>query len=92
MKKRGTWRLPKAFVPAEVESGGGVQRYDGEPVLHRLENHDNDRTLSTFTCIKCCDCGLSHLHTYNVMKAPDGKWWLLARAYRAPGTGKADSE
>lgn len=92
MKKRPTWRLPKEFEISPQQENGDMQRHDGEPVLHFLANHANDRTMSTEAWIKCCSCGLTHLHTYNVMKAPDGRWWLIARAYRAPGTGKADTD
>ena len=87
-KKRPTWLLPKEFTVAP-DKEGTIQRFDGEPVLHALENHGNDRTLSAHTWLSCCSCGLTHLHTYNVMKAPDGQWWLLTRAFRAPGTGES---
>lgn len=88
MKKREQWRLPKTFEVSVQDDDHHVQRHDGEPVLHHLENHANDRTMSTRAWTKCCDCGLTHLHTYNVMKGPDGNWWLLTRAYRVPGSTK----
>ena len=82
--KREQWRLPKTFVPNK-EKEGTVVRHDGEPRLYTLTKHENDRTLSTSHFVECCDCGLTHMHTYNVLKTPDGNWYLVHRAYRAPG-------
>ena len=85
--KREQWRLPKTFRPAKVKKGT-IQRHDGEPRIFSLTKHENDRSLSTDTFVECCDCGLTHHHIYNVIKPPNGKWYLLVRAYRQPGTGK----
>lgn len=52
-----------------------------------LVKHDNDSSLCADTFIECCDCGLTHHRTYNVVKPPNGKWYLIERAYRVPGTG-----
>ena len=84
--KREQWRLPKAFKP-DSEVNERRYRHDGEPRLYDLVKHVNDRSLSTDTYIECCDCGLTHHYTYNVMKTPDGNWYLMMRAYRVPGTG-----
>ena len=85
-QKREQWRLPKEFKP-DLAMDGFQQRHDGEPRIVDLVKHGNDRTLSAHEYIKCCDCGLTHLHTYNVMKTPNGKWFFKVRAYRVPGTG-----
>ena len=85
--KREQWRLPKAFKP-DLEVNGRIQRHEGEPRFHELVKHESDRTLSVDTFIECCDCGLTHHHTYNVIKTCTGKWYLVHRAYRIPGTGK----
>ena len=85
-KKRQKWQLPKTFKPAKIKNES-QQRYDGEPRLHRLDKHANDRTLSTHDFDVCCDCGLTHHVTFNVVKVRK-KWYLLERAYRVPGTGK----
>ncbi len=85
--KREQWRLPKTFEP-DAEKNDSRQRYDGEPRFIDLVRHENDRTLSAQEYIECCDCELTHLHTYNVLKTPDGKWYLIVRAYRVPGKGK----
>ena len=86
--KREQWRLPKTFKPAKVKKDGSRQRYDGEPRFHDLVKHANDQTLSADTFVKCCGCGLTHLNIYNVLETPNGKWHLLVRVYRVPGTGK----
>ena len=85
--KREQWRLPKTFKTAKVVNGS-IQRHDGEPRLYELVKHLGDRTLSVDTFIECCDCGLNHHHTFNVLTTPDGNWYLVHRAYRVPGTGK----
>ncbi|KKM19065.1 hypothetical protein LCGC14_1659440 [marine sediment metagenome] len=85
-KSREKWRLPKAFKPAKVKKGC-IQRSDGEPRFYRLTKHDNDKTLTTHCFNMCCDCGLTHHLTFNVLKAGK-KWYLVERAYREPGTGK----
>ncbi len=84
--KREQWRLPKAFKP-DLEVNGRLQRYNGEPRYHNLVKHENDRTLSADTYVECCGCGLTHHNTYNVVITPSGKWHLIVRAYRVPGTG-----
>ena len=85
--KREQWRLPKPFETAKTVDGR-IQRHDGEHRFYELVKHANDRTLSADTFIECCDCGLTHHYTYNVMKTQDGNWYLVHRAYRVPGTGK----
>ncbi|KKL18799.1 hypothetical protein LCGC14_2471900 [marine sediment metagenome] len=84
--KREQWRLPKAFQP-DQKVNETRQRHDGEPRIYDLVKHANDRSLSADTFIECCGCGLTHHNTFNVMKTPDGKWYLMLRAYRVPGTG-----
>lgn len=84
--KREQWRLPKTYAVKRLKKGM-IQRVDGEPRLHLLEKHANDRTLSTEVFIECCGCGLTHLHTYNVVHGTT-EWYLLTRAYRVPGSGK----
>ena len=79
-------------MTAPKEANADIQSHDGEIWMYPLANHANDRTMSTHDVTKCCDCGLTHLHTYNVMKTPDGLWWLVKRAYRLPGTGKEDTD
>ena len=80
-KKSKWWRLPKPFKIARKKKGFR-QRHDGEPRFLDLTKHDNDRSLSTHESVKCCDCGLTHLHTYNVLRTPDGNWYLGVRSYR----------
>jgi len=87
-KKREAWRLPKIQKHNKVDEYGMIQRRDGEPRIHKLTLWSNDRTLCTDSVVTCCDCGLTHNMTYNVLKTPDGDWHLLIRAYRIPGTGK----
>ena len=87
MKKREQWRLPPTFKPKPVKDGA-QQRHDGEPRFYELKKFENDRTLHTDVFNACCDCGLKHHYTYNVLKTPDGTWYLVSRAYRVPGTGK----
>ena len=80
-KKREQWRLPKEFKTEPIVDGCR-QRSDEEPRILDLVKHASDRSLSTQEFNKCCDCGLIHLHTYNVIKTPDGNWFLVKRAYR----------
>ena len=80
-KKREQWKLPKTFKVEPIVNDSR-QRSDGEPRFLVLTKHGNDRSLSTQEFSKCCDCGLTHLYTYNVIKTPDGNWYLVKRAYR----------
>ena len=77
------WKLPAEFKEATLRDGS-IQRHDGEPRLYELTRFSNDRTLHVDTYIECCDCSLTHHYLYNVLKTPDGKWYLQARAYRVP--------
>jgi len=86
-KSREQWRLPKVFKPAKIKKGRH-QRHDGEPVIHRLVRHANDKTLTADTTSECCDCGLTHTRTYNIFRVSSNKWYLVERVYRVPGTGK----
>ena len=78
------WKLPKVFKISKIKKGFR-QRHDGEPQFIELTKHANDRTLSTKELSKCCDCGLIHLHTYNVIRIRRKKkdrWYIIKRAYR----------
>ncbi len=74
------WKLPKVFKPSKVKKGKR-QRHDGEPRFLDLIRHRNDRTLTTNEVVSCCDCGLTHHHTFNVLTI-GRKWFLIIRAYR----------
>ncbi len=87
MAKRKKWKLPKTFKPNKAKKGFRI-RQDGEPSFLELAKHDNDQTLHAHEVTKCCDCGLTHLHTYSIMRTPKGYWFIIVRAYRVPGTGK----
>ena len=80
---RDQWRLPKTFKTAKIKDGKR-QRHDGEPRFFDLVKHENDRTLTADEVVSCCDCGLTHHHVYNVIRASSGKWYLSIRAYRMP--------
>ena len=78
------WKLPKTFKINKIKKGFRP-REDGEPRFLELVKHENDRTLSIQELNKCCDCGLVHLHTYNVVRIKlkkKTKWYLIKRAYR----------
>lgn len=87
-KRRAAWSLPKTFVEAAADKNGDVQRFDGEPRFLPLAKHENDRSLCTSSYGRCCGCGLEHHYTYNVIKTPDGEWYVVVRAYRVPGSGR----
>ncbi len=74
------WKLPKTFKVSKIKKGQR-ERHDGEPRFLVLTKHVNDRSVTTEETIKCCGCGLVHLHTYNVFKEKN-KWYLGIRAYR----------
>ena len=78
------WKLPKIFKVSKIKKGFR-QRHDGEPQILELVKYANDRTLSITETCKCCDCGLIHLYTYNVLRVKikkKDKWYLIKRAYR----------
>ena len=83
------WKLPKTFKISKTKKGFR-QRQDGEPRFLELIKYANDRTLTAQESVKCCDCGLTHLHTYNIVRIrlkKRNKWYLVERAYRIQGTG-----
>lgn len=61
---------------------GDRQKRDGEPTVIQLRRWENDRTLSADHRLVCCDCRLEHLMTYNVLRGPDGEFYLVVRPYR----------
>lgn len=80
-KIRIVW--PPKESKAEIKKDREVKR-DGEPALMSLDRWGNDSTLRCDCLVRCCDCGLTHLHTYEVLRDPDGKFHLIRRAYRLP--------
>lgn len=89
-KKRQKWKLPKTYK-TKKSNGGRVVRIDGEPRFYELVKFDGDRTLITDTYLECCDCGLTHHHTFNVLKVR-GTWFINHRAYRVPTSGKGGEQ
>lgn len=61
---------------------GMIQRYDGEPVMIPMKRWENDHTLRGSLNVECCDCGLRHVYTFEVLRAPNRKFYLVKRAYR----------
>lgn len=54
---------------------------DGEPSFIRMKRWENDQSLRGDAIVSCCDCGLRHLYSYELIRL--GKeWWLIKRAYR----------
>jgi hypothetical protein len=57
---------------------------------------ENDRTIHGVERVRCCDCGMVHLYDHAVLRAPDGAFHLITRAYvlehgraRKGGTSKS---
>lgn len=86
MAKKTNWRkwLPKSIKP-KMTGNGSRQMRDGEPDMIRLTRWPNDRTLHAQQWVVCCDCGLAHVYTYEIVRVSDDEWWLSRRAYRVPG-------
>lgn len=56
----------------------------GEPTWIFLRRFEIDRTLSGSLINECCNCGMEHLMTFNVLAGPNGGWWLIKRVYDNP--------
>ena len=69
-----------SWLPEREKVGDKVQ--EGELRMISLYRWANDRTLHGTWPIKCCDCGLVHIHDFSVLKGPDGRFYLGKRAYR----------
>ena len=84
MGKRITWP-PKGIKPDEGKNRIRWKR-DGEPSWLLLKHWDDDGPVMTSECItRCCDCGLEHLHTYEIGRIEEtGNFWLMKKAYRLP--------
>lgn len=78
---RPTWPKPRA-TPAVIRPDGFRQMRDGEPRFLPMRRWENDRTLSAEMVVRCCDCGLQHMYTFNVLTDDEGDYFLLKRAYR----------
>ena len=76
---RITW--PPVEKPAKIKGNRRTKR-DGEPTVLLLERWTNDSTLRTSTEKECCDCGLRHVLTFEVLRAGNKEFYLLKRAYR----------
>lgn len=77
---------PKALMPKNIK--GRVQSQDGSPMWVALRRWDTDRTLRGQLHNACCDCGLDHLLTFEIVREDKGQWWLVKRAYRTSKVGK----
>lgn len=62
---------------------GAVVVRPGEPTSLLLERFHDDKSLRSWNFETCCDCGLSHLTSYEVFTDPVGNWWLNTRSFRA---------
>jgi hypothetical protein len=72
-------------VPSQPEHADTDQRVvEGEPTIISLKRFARDRTLRGRLWNTCCDCGLTHLWTFEVFPDPEDRqyWWLNKRAYR----------
>lgn len=67
---------------------GRVQSREGSPMWVPLRRWPHDRTLRGELHNACCDCGLDHLLTFEVVRQDNGQWWLVKRAYRIGKLGK----
>lgn len=62
---------------------GSDQIIDGEPVYIKLVRFPHESVARGQIVGTCCDCGLRHLHTYEVYYDPSDKgWWIVNRDYR----------
>jgi len=88
MAKRNYNWLPK---PKKLNRKYGVSwMRDGDAMVISLNRQRNDTTVRGVEFCTCCDCGLTHLHTYNIVRIrlkKKTKWYLVERAYRIQGTG-----
>ena len=75
MSKRIDWP-PKPYKPQDANVAG-------EPSWIYLRRFERDNALHGRIWTTCCGCGMEHLYVYSVLREPDGKWWMLKRAYDA---------
>ena len=65
-----------------VDGSTGHASLDGQPTLIKLNRlHLNDKSIRGETLTECCDCGLVHLYSYEVI-CVNGEFHLLKRAHR----------
>ena len=81
MKYSGPPRTAIKWPPKQTKEEGGTALRNGEPHLMPLKRYSNNKALSTDWWCACCACGFRHLTTFDVIRSPDGDWWLSARAY-----------
>lgn len=75
-----TW-LPKRYKP-------GKKNVDGEPTFISLTLFRGDGALRGRVFVKCCECGLEHLVTYEIFRDRKGQYWMARRGYRCRMEGK----
>lgn len=77
---------PKSEKP--IKERGRQASREGEPMWVPLKRWPYDQTLRGQMSNGCCDCGLVHHLTFEVVRQKDGQWWLIKRAYRTGKLGK----
>lgn len=85
VKKRIDW--PPKPHKVKREHGRQVNR-DGQPLWIPLNRWSGDRALRGQMSHGCCDCGLVHEMTFEVVREDKGQWWLVKRSYRTGKLGK----
>jgi len=83
--KRIPWPPPPEKI---VKERGRTTSKEGQPMWVPLRRFDTDRTLRGNMHNACCDCGLDHLLTFEILRQDNGQWWLVKRAYRTGKIGK----
>jgi len=56
--------------------------YEGQPTLMPLHRYNHDRSLRGQMVNACCDCGLTHLLTFEVFQVSAGRFYMNKRAFR----------
>ena len=84
-KKKVAWPPPDE---RPKKAHGRQQSREGESMWIPLHKWPSDRTLRGQMHNACCDCGLDHLLTFELVREDKGQWWLVKRAYRIGRLGK----
>lgn len=71
--------FPPKATAAKV-SGGAHQILEGEPSIVPMARYRNDNTIRGHEWSVCCDCGLRHIHVYEVFRIKEG-YFLGVRSY-----------
>ena len=81
-KPRAKRHVPCWPVKITPDAAGKRPMVDGETVWLRVRRFSGDAAARANAYVACCDCGLKHLHSFELFEHPRHGLILSMRSYR----------